>query len=202
MTHLLIGWRAGDLIVIMDGGQHGPPRREVWSYHHPSSKPIRHQSSPIHHDNFEPRLLTRLSRLFQRESLLCAGDKQRAPTRRARVENRPTSDGHQNGYQRVFNGFDWAVAGFAWSTISARTRKYSNTINLGFFFIRPANRPLKVRRNFERTSRQRNVYSTRKAPRFPRAMLSSSLTAWEGCSRTLWYQTRATRFGTRLRPGP
>ena len=26
----------------MDGGQHGPPRREVWSYHHPSSKIIRH----------------------------------------------------------------------------------------------------------------------------------------------------------------
>jgi hypothetical protein len=50
----------------MDGGQHGPPRREVWSYHHPSSKPIPHrQHSPLHHDNFEPRLLTRLSRAFQ-----------------------------------------------------------------------------------------------------------------------------------------
>ena len=68
MTHLLIGWRAGDLIVIMDGGQHGPPRREVWSYHHPSSK----QSSPIHHDNFEPSLLTCLSRVFQR-SHYCNG---------------------------------------------------------------------------------------------------------------------------------
>ena len=28
----------------MDGGQHGPPRREVWSYHHLPSKPIRHTS--------------------------------------------------------------------------------------------------------------------------------------------------------------
>ena len=24
----------------MDGGQHGPPRREVWSWYHPSSKTI------------------------------------------------------------------------------------------------------------------------------------------------------------------
>ena len=83
MTHLLIGWRAGDLIVIMDGGQHGPPRREVWSYHHPSSK----QSSPIHHDNFEPSLLTRLSRLFQRREVIIVTAVGRWPT--ARVLAKP-----------------------------------------------------------------------------------------------------------------
>ena len=32
--------RAGDLIIIMNVGQHSPPRRELWSYHHPSFKTI------------------------------------------------------------------------------------------------------------------------------------------------------------------
>jgi hypothetical protein len=53
-----------------------------------------------------------------------------------------------------------------------------------FFFIRPANRPLKVRCNFGRTSKQRNVCSTQKASLLPRTMSSSSLTAWEDCLRT------------------
>jgi hypothetical protein len=74
--------------------------------------------------------------------------------------------------------------GRTWSTISAQTRKYSSTINLGFFFIRPANRPLKVRCNFGRTSKQRNVCSTQKASLLPRTMSSSSRTAWEDCLRT------------------
>ena len=49
----------------MDGGQHGPPRREVWSYHHPSSKTILVISplpnSSLYYDNLEFSPLTRLS---------------------------------------------------------------------------------------------------------------------------------------------
>ena len=68
----------------MDGGQHGPPRREVWSWYHPSSKTIlpfkaprkRFVSSnpqvstrcPI--DNLKLSLLTRSSRFF-REGYYC-----------------------------------------------------------------------------------------------------------------------------------
>jgi hypothetical protein len=47
----------------MDGGQHGPPRREEWFYHHPSSKPILVISPlpSLPHDNLESSPLTRLS---------------------------------------------------------------------------------------------------------------------------------------------
>ena len=64
----------------MNGGQHGPSRREVCSYHHPFLKTIRHcpsrppakvsnkppANSRIHHDDLELILLTCLSRVPQR----------------------------------------------------------------------------------------------------------------------------------------
>jgi hypothetical protein len=65
-------------MVIMDGGQHGPPRREVWSYLQNHSALFKQASgeslvliSPLpnlrtHHDDLELTLLTSLSRFFQR----------------------------------------------------------------------------------------------------------------------------------------
>jgi hypothetical protein len=68
--------RAGDLIIIMDGGQHSPPRRELWSYHHPSFKTIPPKASFLRIrkcqpaapsiDNSKLNLLTRSSRFSQR----------------------------------------------------------------------------------------------------------------------------------------
>jgi hypothetical protein len=52
----------------MDRGQHGPPRREVWSWYHPSSKSILPSRQPAAQfiDNLKLSLLTRSSRFFQR----------------------------------------------------------------------------------------------------------------------------------------
>ena len=65
----------------MDGGQHGPPRREVWSWYHPSSKTILPFKAQETVRFFQPasanpqpnsstilklRLLTRSSRFFHR----------------------------------------------------------------------------------------------------------------------------------------
>jgi hypothetical protein len=51
----------------MDRGQHGPPRREVWSWYHPSSKSILPSRQPAAQfiDNLKLSLLTRSSRFFQ-----------------------------------------------------------------------------------------------------------------------------------------
>ena len=69
--------RAGDLIIIMNVGQHSPPRRELWSYNHPSFKTIPPKEGFVSSNSqvstrrpilrqFETYLLTRSSRFFQR----------------------------------------------------------------------------------------------------------------------------------------
>jgi hypothetical protein len=69
----------------MDGGQNGPPRREVWSRYHPSSKTILAFKAPRNVsflptrkcqpatqfiDNLKLSPLTRSSRFFQRRRVL------------------------------------------------------------------------------------------------------------------------------------
>ena len=79
-------------------------------------------------------------------------------------------------------------------------RKFSSTINRGFFSIRPRKRFRKAPRNFARTCEQRNAYLIRKAPRLLRTMSLSSLIAWEDYLRTLWYQIQTRISGICLRP--
>ena len=82
------------------------------------------------------------------------------------------------------------------------SRKSSSTINLGFSFIRPVNRPLEsaaqLREDLQATQRLFDPKGTAIASRH---LVRHRSQHGQGCSRTLWYQTRATRFGRRLRPG-
>ena len=83
---------------------------------------------------------------------------------------------------------------------SARTRKFSSTINRGFFFY-PTGEPVlesasQLREDLRTTQRLFDP----KGAALLRTMSLSSLRAWEDYLRTLWYQTQARISGMCLRP--